>query len=613
MILLLALLGCSETEGIPLHFEGPSAAAVLAPDDGPFRRPVGLVANLRSGRIVPVDLASERLLADDPIASFVRATPLATGTARLLQDLVVVGDRARVTAWAVDSARGVALSVPWIEAVDGDGHPTEGVASADPVVVEDLDGNGVVPTVTQVSVTPGRTTTETWTFTRIDGRWTAMGSRSQPEPAGPVVGVPWRSAGGELGLLLTADGSDGDRFVVDTRAGVEEYVARAHALLAVDRTVLVAVDGAVEVRDGLDGTSLGTVALPTGARPGRMSVAPDGRVFVADTAQGIVWVLRFDVDADPATVPVDALATASPVVDLAWQGGDDALGAPFSHLFVVPLGLRRVDVYDLLAGAWRDPNPVGAGAEGVDLLAPVTGLSATPGPVTLPSSDAWGAHPRVPTVVVALADGRVVQLDGSTGCAVTTARGPHGPNPSRDSGSEYVTLRDQGAASDAALVIDSETGEQVVASPCGGVTRGETWTVRWDSATLDWAVEGTRSGVQRLRAHSGERYLSDDGAVSFLLDEGARPPTDGDRFVFATDPGLQVFRCSDVDGDSLCGASDTTWDFPGRPAAFVLGELTPTGGWTPAEALPYALLPVTNGDLATRLRLELGDADVTWR
>jgi len=152
-----------------------------------------------------------------------------------------------------------------------------------------------------------------------------------------------------------------------------------------------------------------------------------------------------------------------------------------------------------------------------------------------------------------------------------------------------------------------------VASPCGGVALGESWTVTYQGATLDWSVEGTLSGLQAARARSDERYLSDDGAISFVIASGARPATDGDSFTFTIDRGLSVVRCSDVDGDSACGTNDTAWDFPGRPATFETLNGPVGGGWDAVDRRQYGLLPVTLSDLVARVRLEAGDADVRWQ
>jgi sulfate transport system ATP-binding protein len=107
------------------------------------------------------------------------------------------------------------------------------------------------------------------------------------------------------------------------------------------------------------------------------------------------------------------------------------------------------NVRDSVDVAVAEPEPLLArlGAW-VDLAAPVMGLGASAGPVRLQMPDSWGALARLPTVNVTTGDGRLYQLEGPTGCAVVTERGPHTPNPERDSGASYATLVDLGAASD---------------------------------------------------------------------------------------------------------------------------------------------------------------------
>lgn len=613
MSVLLLLLACAEEEVVPLHFDGPVAGAALAAEDGPFEEVTAYVANSRSGTIVPLDPKEGRLLTDDPMASFLRSAAVPTGQARLLADVVVVGDGATVTLWAADHAFTQLLRVPYVVSVDEDGHPVEAAPTAGDVAFVDADGSGDSVAVSDLKLRAGFTTTEDWSIEYDGERWWAKGSRSGTQVSQPVAGVPYRSDDGEIELLLDGTATVGDRVEFRTETGIDEIDlggpvtglwaggGRVYASVASDTPRVV-------VYDGVGGGLVSEVALPAGAQPTRISGAPDGRVFVADGVNPVAWVLRFDQEA-AGVVPVESIAVAAPLVDLAWQGGEDEVGTPFDHLFVAPLGALRVDVWDLAAGAWVDPNPVTPEAEGVWLGSPVTGLGASAGSVWLQQQDDWGARARMPTVVVATGEGFVYQLEGPTGCAVADARGPHVPNPTYD-GADAVALDDQGEPSDPFLVESTPTGAQVVAAACGGVARSETWTVTYDSALLSWEVEGSLSGVQAARAYDDQRYLSDDGAVSFLIASGAFPATDGDRFEFTVDGSLLVFSGSDDDED---GAVDTAWEFPGRPVTLGYTSGPTGGGWDEVDRREFALVPVVNGDIVARLHLDSGKTDVRWQ
>lgn len=630
LVALLSLLGCSEPlDAIPTHFDGPIAAAVLPAYAGPWDVPAGFVANSRNGTIVPLDLLMGRLLTDDPTASFLRAAAVATGEARLLSDVAVVpGADGSVTLWAIDSAFEQLLRVPYVLSVDADGFPEEPEPTATEPVFVDADGSGDAPKISNVNVRAGFTTTEDWSIEYDGARWWSKGSRSGVQAKQPVAGLLNRSDNLEIEFDLEGEASKGDRFELSTATGIREYTfegAIPTALYAQGGRVYVSVasdPGRVIVYDGLTGEVIGTLelgshALGLGSQPARMSGAPDGRLFIADAALAQVWVVRFDQDLDPATVPVDVVAVAAPAIDVAWQGGYDRFDAPFDHLFVAPVAALRVDVYDLTAGAWVDPNPLTQDAAGVFLGAPVTGLGASTGNVSLPRQTTFGASPSVPTVAVATADGFVFMLEASNGCAVFDATGPYGENTeTQDNGGIYISLDDQGEDSDATLWVDDESeypgaspdGDQIVASTCGGVARSETWTVQYDTATLSWAVEGSLSGVQVGRAVDGERYLSDTGAISFTIGSGPLPPSQGDRFEFQVDDGLRVFRGSDENEDGEVAA----WEFPSRPVGFETLSGPSGGGWDPIDRRQFMLLPVVNTDIAARLHLDAGKAEVLW-
>ncbi len=619
MSVLLSLLaaGCAPEDGaVPFHFDGPVAAAVLPMDAGPWAVPTGYVANGRNGTIIPLDLKMGRLLTDDPMASFLRSSALPTGHSRLLADVAVVaGADASVTVWAIDNAFTQLLRVPYVYSVDADGFPVEVAATAtDPVFIE-TDASGDSAALSGLLVRTGFTTTESWSIEYDGTTWWAKGARSGTMLKHPTPGEAWRSDNGEIEFTLTGTATVGDRFEFTTDTGVVELDpgGRPTAILAHEGRIYASVTstpGQIVVYDGVSGERVGAVELPEGAQPSRLSGAPDGRLFVADGALANVWLLRFDQGLDPAIVAVESIPTAGPVVDVAWQGGFDREDRAFENLFVATLGALRVDVWNLTAGAWLDPNPATPEVDGVFLGSPVSGLGASVGDVELLDETNWGARPSVPTVAVSTGDGFVYQLEGSTGCGVLDTRGPHGPNYAYDGASLYATLDDQGAASDATLWVDDDTGEQIVPSDCGGVTRTETWTIAYDSATLSWEVEGTLSGVQANRAYADERYLSDTGALSFFVAPGALPPTDGDRFVIAIESGLLVFGGSDEDED---GTPEIPWNFPGRPVGFEAVGGPSGGGWDPVDVRQYMVQPIVGSDFAVRLELSSGQTDVSWK
>ncbi|MBM4390076.1 MAG: hypothetical protein FJ090_03055 [Deltaproteobacteria bacterium] len=615
---LFGLVGCEDAPRVPQHFDGPVAAAVI-PADGrtPFSGPIGFVANSRSGTIVPLDLEEGRILTDDPTASFLRASAVATGQSRQLRDLaafVLGGDdgRGEVWLWALDASRDQLVAAPYLTGAGDDGSPVEVAPEATEATFVDADGSGDSATLSGLVLREGYTTTEDWSIEYDGSRWWAVGSRSGTQETEPVGGTSFKSDFGEVEFLIEGEATAGDRFEFATDTGLREFSlsGRPTAILGGDGVLWVSVEGEAPAVHGLDpasGATLVTVALPAGAAPWRLAASDDGRLFVADSRSPGVYVLS-------EGALVETIVTAGAVVDVAWQAGDDASGTPFERLFVAPLGARRVDVYDLATGQWVDPNPADAPVEGVDLGSPISGLAASAGTVWLQQPNAWGATPRVPTVVAATQDGFVFQIDAGTGCAVTSLRGPHGPNEIIDSSDAYAyaVLEDQGPASDAELSVDDSTGEQVAVSSCGGVARGEAWTVTYDSASVSWIVEGSFSGEQQGRAYTDERYLSDTGAISFFIVGGTLPPTDGDRFGFEVDRGLLVISGIDHDEDGLIGAADDPLDFPARPLAYedIVGPSG--GGWDATDRREYALVMAENQDVVARCLLDAGVAQTGW-
>ncbi len=615
---LFGLVGCDDTPTIPLHFDGPVAAAVL-PADGrtPFPGPIGFVANSRSGTIVPLDLEEGRLLTDDPTASFLRASAVATGQTRQLRDLAafVIGGEAgdgEIWLWALDVANDQLVAAPYLTGVADDASPAEVVPEASEVAFVDADGSGDSAKLSELVLREGFTTTEDWSVEYDGARWWAIGSRSGTQETEPVAGTTFQSDYGEVEFLIEGEATLGDRFEFTTDTGLREFSlgGRPTAILGGEGVLWVSIDGDAPSVVGLDpasGATLVSVPLPVGAEPWRLALGGDGLLYVADSRSPAVYIVG-------EGVIVETIVTAGPVVDVAWQGGSDANGTPFERLFVAPLGARRVDVYDLATGAWVDPNPSDAPVEGVDLGSPISGLAASAGTVWLQQPNAWGALPRVPTVVATTQDGFVFQIDAGTGCAVTSLRGPHGPNEIIDSADAYTSaaLEDQGPASDAELSVDASTGEQVAVSACGGVARGEAWTVTYDSASVSWIVEGSFSGEQQSRAYTDERYLSDTGAISFYIIGGTLPPTDGDRFSFEVDRGLLVISGIDNDEDGLIGAGDDPLDFPARPLAYedVVGPSG--GGWDATDRREYALVMAENEDVVARCHLDAGVAQTGW-
>ncbi len=101
------------------------------------------------------------------------------------------------------------------------------------------------------------------------------------------------------------------------------------------------------------------------------------------------------------------------------------------------------------------------------------------------------------------------------------------------------------------------------------------------------------------------RYVSDTGAVSFLIRSGTSPSSDGDRFEFETVEGL-VVADGDVTGD---GIRDISLELPGRPVAYELPDPDAELGWE-AELLEQAVAwPITNSDTLLKVDFATGHLD----
>ncbi|NOY26086.1 MAG: hypothetical protein GXP62_09460 [Oligoflexia bacterium] len=619
MLLPLAAVlasACTVTERGPFVFDSPTTSDVLRPSDGgPFDEPIGFVSNLRSGRITPLDLKHATLLSDQPTAPWLHSRGIALGDERQLGDIIVwapADDQVRVM--AVDLAHQVLVEAPYIT---GFGTALElFIPTATDPVFDDADASGDTISASNLLLSTGWTTTEDWLFDYDGEKWWVTGTRSGQQSQQAYTGQPYRTDNLELSLTLQGTATAGDRLTLSTDTGVVEHDVGAMPLtlkrvpgqnLALVGTWDAATDsGALVVWDLVAQAMVGSVDLGPGSQPWAIELATVeddvAQVYVADSSLAVVHALELNLMA-PETSLLTDIDTAAPVQDVAWLSGQDYQGQPFNRLFVAPVGLNRIDLYDLDTNTWHDVNPMDdVDAAGIDLFSPVVGLDAAPDPINVQTLTQWGVWNQAAVVVATLFDGSLVMVDAATGCLVTDIQGAL-VDPTNTSGAFY----DLGAISNPAIQTDDATGREVVTSPCGGLMRSESWTITFDGATGDWLVDGSLSGPQANRLHEDERYVSDNGGFSMLILSGPLATTDGDEFQYTSTEG--VLRLNSVTDSST---STTTFDAPGKPLVFQY-DVGPTGGgWDVLDRRTFALLPLIGNDLVLRVRLESWNVEVVW-
>jgi len=607
-VLLGFALSCADEIPAEPHFDGPTGMAVLQPDvGGPFTEPVAFVANSRSGRITPLDLKHGRLLSDDLASSFMRASYLPTGSDRILGELAVYApDEATITLFVADKASGTLLEVPYV--IGFDQEPIEVEATVGEVVFVDADGSGDTATLDGLTVRTGYTTTEDWSISYDGEQWWVEGTASGDQSVRAGFDTAYHTDDRELEFTIVGTATVGDRFEVSTDSGIVTHEIGGTVLalaMSPDQTALAASlydtasgEASLVVLNPADGAVLGSVSLPEGASPYRMHWSADGQLFVSDTALPNVYELRLDTS-DVSGSEISIYSTDGPSFDVAAITTD-----AFSHLAVAPVGASRVDLYDLSTGERIAVNAFSGGSHGLDLGSPVTGIGALPIASRVPQENEWGAQLETHAIAVSLFKGELVLMDAETGCLVQHEEGPYSYGSSTDS---YV-FTDVGSASDPYINTDDVEGQAVVVNECAGVAVDQTWDIRFDEIEQAWHVEGSRSGEQASFASEDERYVSDEGDISFLILSGASPSTDGDTFSVTVDDGVMRFS-GDLDRS---GDSDVYLELPGDPVGFWYDAGSTGGGWDQLDRRAWVLWPLTNSDAVARGRVETGIVEIIW-
>lgn len=634
LVAMAALGGCDDTFERTPSFDGPTASTVLDNQEmGPFDEPVGFVANARNGRIVPIDLKHATLFSDQVAAPFVRPRWIATGTERQLGDLIAWAPTDdTVTLYAADTANGLLIEAPYITGMDP--HPVVVEADHSDPAFDDRDGSGNAATMQNIVLTNGWTTTETWTLEYDGTEWTVEGSASGLQPERARFGSRFKSEHHEIAFTLTGDASRGDRITLETDTGISVHDVGG-TVLTLDRVpgqpmMAMAVfdplteSSSVVIWDLESNSERGRFTLPDGAQAWRFAFGESAaELYIADAKNPRFFEVLLDIER-PEESEYASIQTEAPVSDLAWisdalsdaesllddadTGGlftDPTVNRTYEHLFVALAGVSRVDVYDLRSGEWLDVNPLDDVIGGFDLGSPIAGLDASRERIYLPERNDLDRRVEAKVVAVSTYGGSLMVLDGATGCAATDYQGPHVPVTQ---GFESVQFTDSGRNSNPTLQADDATGRRVQASACGGVVRTEMWTVTFDELAGNWEVNGSISGLQLTRAIEDERYVSDNGAISFTVTAGTSASSDGDTFTFYTDEGIlrvdRIQRAGTAQAEAL--------ELPAPPTLFEYRTGRTGGGWDKRNQRAMIMLPVVNSDLVLRVRVKRWDVEAIW-
>jgi hypothetical protein len=319
-----------------------------------------------------------------------------------------------------------------------------------------------------------------------------------------------------------------------------------------------------------------------------------GLVFVSDTGTNTIHRIELLVS-DPVLSSVSQIPLPFPVADLAHVAGEG-----FSHLFLGRSDRNEVVVWDLESQQQRDVNPTTPQVDGIQLDAPILGMSASRQDMALPETTGFGASYWDSTVAIATFAGELWLAEASTGCFVQTAVGPFAFTPT--SGSFF----DEGSASNPTFEDGNGLGEEIEVSACGGIVRDEDWTLTYVEVLGAWQVEGSLSGEQGNLAIENQRYVSDNGSISFLIASGSAMSTQGDQLVFSTRAGLAVAG-GDTDGDSTV---EIPLENPGRPISFEWRpDLAEGESWYGAPPHQGFLWPIGNSDVALLVDAGTGETE----
>lgn len=609
---LVALLGagCPNLNIFSGSLDTPGAIGVLAPAPGrPFDAPVGYVADRTGGIVRALALVDGTYLPETPVASFLRGRHLATGHDRLLAGVApYAADADTVDVWVIDRRWEELLRVPHYAGRDARGALVPVLPRiADVAFTAGGDRSGEAPRLEGLTSDPDAGTSERWTITFDGAAWRPVGSRSGTQrPAPPDV--LWRAIDGGLTFVPRGDAVVGDTFVVEVDAGIEAVALPAvprELVMAPDQRALAlvvgadATDSAVHLVDPATGALGDALPLPEGSVPGRVAWSADSAtLYVADSGRAAAWA-------------IDATSRAVRRFDLPWPTVDVAVvdGARGPRLHVVPADATSVWVVDVPTGQLVDLNPATPAVDGRRFLGPITGLAAMPTPYAWPSyrdldDDSEGADEEVSygaSVAVTLHAGRVVWMGADDGCLVPEPDGPRtrllGAGTTLADYEPDFAIRVPGTAH---LDLGTDGLRHVVVNPCAGIAPTETWDLTYDAAVGAWRVRGSVSGVQERLAYEEERYLSDDGEISFTMRAGVTPSTDGWRIRFNVIDGA-VKGDGDNQDDRV---REVELDLPGRPVA-IYGRLD-------GEDRAWVAVPASGSDIVVRVNASSGIVDAIW-
>jgi hypothetical protein len=137
---------------------------------------------------------------------------------------------------------------------------------------------------------------------------------------------------------------------------------------------------------------------------------------------------------------------------------------------------------------------------------------------------------------------------------------------------------------------------------CAGIAWTESWKFRYDGLRQGWVVEGDISGEMTRVAYEDQRYLTDDGQISFVMRAGSTPSVDGWTGRFRVAEGA-LAADGDNDKDSQ-GVREINFDLPGDPVV-VYGNMA-------GEQVPWVIVAAQAADTVMRIKPDTAEIDRIW-